>query len=282
MALDWLLKNSAVTSAESLDKALRPRFFPFPPKTVLAAVRVAVEKIPYWRAAVVSELSLTAERTTSLMGFTDDIEITVSDHPHGALVNVASASRVGVGDFGQNRRNALEILAAASVELMDEQPPEGREGLLFCHYTAHPFERVSRLFFNPDFLPIISPQYLGVEIGKQPECPAVGERMEVIVGGVFSWVVEFTEWDPPRAFADKQVKGPFESFYHRHAFTDTGDGTVICDRVFYRMKLGRAGGLLAGPVFTGGALASLFAQRAENLERYLEMKKVTRNLHERR
>lgn len=274
MALDWLLKNSAVTSAESLDYALRPRFLPFAPKAVFAAVREAVERTPNWRAAEVSELSLKAERTTGFMRFTDDIEITVSDHPHGALVNIKSASRVGVGDFGQNKRNALEILAEASRTLMDEPPPEGHEGLLFCHYTPYPFERITRLFFNPDFLPVVSPQYLGVEIGKRPERPDVGERMEVIVGGVLSWVVEFIEWDPPRAFADKQVKGPFESFYHHHAFTDTGDGTVICDRVFYRMKLGRAGGLLAGSVFMDGVLASLFAQRAENLERYLEKKKV--------
>src|SRR5438270_13922580 len=38
------------------------------------------------------------------------------------------------------------------------------------------------------------------------------------------WVAEHTEYEPGRSFADRQVRGPFASWHHRHLFLDDGAG----------------------------------------------------------
>ena len=197
------------------------------------------------------------------------MELAVSAHSAGALVDVKSASRLGRGDFGQNRRNITELLAAVSVELMDEKPPRGYEGLLFCHFTDHPFEKVAPLFFDSDFLPVISPPWLKVKILDKPDPVRVGARMRINVADMFTWEVQFVEWNPPRAFTDRQTSGPFDEFIHRHTFAKKAGGCVVCDRLHYKYKFG-ALGKFAGQTLTGARLAAMLADRGRRLDEYLE------------
>ena len=50
-------------------------------------------------------------RTTPLMRFVDDIEVTIQQNPdaEGVIVFASSRSRVGKGDLGQNPRNLIEL-----------------------------------------------------------------------------------------------------------------------------------------------------------------------------
>src|SRR4051794_1494842 len=41
------------------------------------------------------------------------------------------------------------------------------------------------------------------------------------------WVAVHTEYEPGRLFADRQVRGPFAYWYHRHIFQDDGRGGTI-------------------------------------------------------
>ncbi len=46
-------------------------------------------------------------------------------------------------------------------------------------------------------------------------------------------------------FADRQVRGPFAYWYHRHLFLEDGEeGTLLRDEVDYRPPLGRIGQIL--------------------------------------
>ena len=49
------------------------------------------------------------------------------------------------------------------------------------------------------------------------------------------WRSEITVWDPPYCFVDKQVSGPYKLWEHTHLFYGDGSGTVIEDRVIYRI-----------------------------------------------
>src|SRR5262245_59833348 len=52
-------------------------------------------------------------------------------------------------------------------------------------------------------------------------------------------VAEHTECDRGRMFADRQVRGPFNEWYHRHLFLDDGaGGTILRDEVDYEPPLG--------------------------------------------
>lgn len=54
----------------------------------------------------------------------------------------------------------------------------------------------------------------------------------------FGWRTEITEWDPPYAFTDTQLRGPYHTWIHRHVFEDVGDGrTRMTDEVRYRLPL---------------------------------------------
>jgi uncharacterized protein (DUF1499 family) len=51
-------------------------------------------------------------RTTRLFRFVDDLYILVEPREGRSAVLVRSASRIGRGDLGQNRRNIIELWAA--------------------------------------------------------------------------------------------------------------------------------------------------------------------------
>ncbi len=52
-----------------------------------------------------------------------------------------------------------------------------------------------------------------------------------------------TELEAPHWFVDEQVRGPFRSFRHEHAFVPgaDGDGTIMIDHVVFEAPLGGLG-----------------------------------------
>ncbi|SIN80408.1 Ligand-binding SRPBCC domain-containing protein [Singulisphaera sp. GP187] len=56
------------------------------------------------------------------------------------------------------------------------------------------------------------------------------------------WIAEHTEYEPGRLFADRQVSGPFASWYHRHLFLDDeAGGTILRDEVEYTPRWAGSG-----------------------------------------
>lgn len=52
-----------------------------------------------------------------VLTFTDDLTVTLSSNNKETTVNVRSASRVGKGDFGENRRHIIQLLTALDQRL---------------------------------------------------------------------------------------------------------------------------------------------------------------------
>ena len=53
-----------------------------------------------------------------------------------------------------------------------------------------------------------------------------------------SWRTEISLWDPPNEFVDRQLKGPYRQWIHRHTFTDLGPNrTLIENEVKYRLPV---------------------------------------------
>ncbi|HJT79205.1 MAG TPA: DUF1499 domain-containing protein [Gemmataceae bacterium] len=112
--LHWFTRNWADTD-EPGDPALAPVDLPLSPPDALGRVTAAVRGLPRW--AVASEDAaagtLHATRRTRLWRFVDDIHVRLEPLPDGTTrLHARSKSRVGVGDFGQNRRNLLELFGA--------------------------------------------------------------------------------------------------------------------------------------------------------------------------
>jgi hypothetical protein len=49
--------------------------------------------------------------------FTDDLTVTLRGNAHEVTVDVRSASRVGRGDFGENRRHIIQLLSALDAKM---------------------------------------------------------------------------------------------------------------------------------------------------------------------
>lgn len=84
------------------------------------------------------------------------------------------------------------------------------------------------------------------------------------------WVAEHTEYEPGRMFADRQVEGPFASWYHRHYCLDDGrGGTLLRDEVEYRPPMG-ALGLFLGRSMLRSKLQKMFDYRHDVTRRIVE------------
>lgn len=72
-----------------------------------------------------------------------------------------------------------------------------------------------------------------------------------------SWRTEITDWDPPYGFADRQLRGPYRWWIHRHTFEDLGDSVVMTDMVDY----GVPGGPLAHALLVKRDVTAIFRYR---------------------
>jgi len=58
-----------------------------------------------------------------------------------------------------------------------------------------------------------------------------------LCGVPFGWTTRITRWEPPLRFVDEQLRGPYALWEHTHTFEPTAAGTLIRDRVRYRLPL---------------------------------------------
>ncbi len=104
--------NFAATSPAASDPRLRPRLLPLAPEAAGEQVTRAIAGIRGWRVLGRRDGVVQATRTTRVFHFVDDISILLEAAAGGTAVSARSASRVGRGDLGQNRRNLAELWQA--------------------------------------------------------------------------------------------------------------------------------------------------------------------------
>lgn len=81
-----------------------------------------------------------------------------------------------------------------------------------------------------------------------------------IHGVPIRWKTLIESWEPGRKFVDRQLKGPYKLWHHTHEFEDFAGGTLMRDRVIYKVPLGRVGEMIAGP-FVRSDVAKIFSYR---------------------
>ena len=138
---------------------------------------------------------------------------------------------------------------------------------------AAPPSRVFAFHESRGALRRLTPPWESVELVEGGDSIRPGSRVVIRtrLGPLrLRWVAEHTEYVPGRLFADRQVRGPFARWYHRHLFLDDGEGgTLLRDEVDYEPPLGWLGRRLAG-AFLDNKLSRLFAFRHEATRRIVE------------
>ena len=80
------------------------------------------------------------------------------------------------------------------------------------------------------------------------------------------WLTRIDEWEPGRRFVDRQVSGPYGLWHHTHGFEPApGGGTIVRDRVVYRLPFGVLGAL-AHLAFVRRDLERIFDFRRDAVE----------------
>lgn len=138
--------------------------------------------------------------------------------------------------------------------------------------VARPIDEAFAFFADAGNLERITPPELNFRIlTPMPVAMHVGARIDYRLGlfGIpFTWRTEITRWDPPHAFEDTQLSGPYAQWIHTHSFRADGDRTVIEDQVRYRLPVFIAGEA-AWPVVRL-QLARIFRHRERRIRALLE------------
>src|SRR5262245_1009117 len=103
----WLTRNWADT-AEGNDPEIVPQRVTLARAEAVAGIKEIIAALPRWRpeAANPAAGTLQATRRSRLFRFVDDVTLRLdADGAGGSVLHARSQSRVGKGDFGQNRRN---------------------------------------------------------------------------------------------------------------------------------------------------------------------------------
>lgn len=108
-----LLTNDVTTGESTAYPDVRPLTLPLDPDAGYVAALEAARAMPRWRILETdpNQHAIRAEATTPVLRFTDDLWVWVTPAEAGSRVDVRSASRVGVTDFGTNARRIRDYLS---------------------------------------------------------------------------------------------------------------------------------------------------------------------------
>jgi ligand-binding SRPBCC domain-containing protein len=131
---------------------------------------------------------------------------------------------------------------------------------------------VFAFFSDPCNLERITPPRLRFRIMGR-STPELGEGTELtyrlrIHGVPVTWRSKIEEWRPNERFVDVQLRGPYAKWHHTHSFEATPSGTLVRDRVLYRLPLGRLGHWAVGR-FVAADVRGIFAYRAARIAELL-------------
>ncbi len=136
--------------------------------------------------------------------------------------------------------------------------------------TLHaPLESVFAFFSDAGNLAAITPPWLGFTIlTPLPVEMREGLRLDYrirLAGVPLRWRTEIVQWDPPRGFVDRQERGPYALWEHRHRFHADGALVQMADEVRYRLPLGPIG-RLAHALAVRRALEAIFDYRRDRID----------------
>lgn len=117
---------------------------------------------------------------------------------------------------------------------------------LHCEQLVpRPVDETFAFFSEASNLERITPPWLHFEIATRGSITmATGTRIDYrlrLHGLPLRWSARIEDWRPGREFVDRQIRGPYRLWHHRHLFARHPDGTIVTDHVRYALPAGPLG-----------------------------------------
>ncbi len=153
-------------------------------------------------------------------------------------------------------------------EILGQSYTLGFEEYLSQCWVPKPVDQVFDFFSAAHNLEAITPPWLHFKILSQ-STPSIEKGTLIdyslrIHGLPFRWRTEISEWTPPQSFTDQQIRGPYKVWRHTHQFTPLREGTLMEDRVLYKLPLGVLGKAVAG-AFVKRDVSQIFGYRSHRI-----------------
>lgn len=133
-------------------------------------------------------------------------------------------------------------------------------------WVPKPPTEVFPFFADAQNLERLTPRWLSFRIlTPLPVAMREDARIDYRIGvrGVpMRWQTRIARWDPPHAFVDEQLRGPYSLWHHTHTFAAERGGTRLGDEVQMRPKGGPLAAL-AMAMFVRRDVERIFRFRSE-------------------
>lgn len=136
-------------------------------------------------------------------------------------------------------------------------------------WTPQPVQKIFSFFSDSKNLELLTPDHLSFKVLSQStEKIEEGTRLDYklsLHGIPFRWQSKITDWNPDARFSDHQTKGPYSLWEHTHEFEEKNGGTLIRDKVNYKVPFGIPGEMLAID-FVQNDLQKIFNYRRKKIK----------------
>ena len=105
-------------------------------------------------------------------------------------------------------------------------------------------------FSSPANLIVITPDELDFNIITALDNEEIYEgmfieyRVRPLLGIPVRWKTEICKLNSPFSFTDRQLKGPYKIWEHRHTFIEKDNGVLVTDEVNYQLPFGVLGSII--------------------------------------
>lgn len=149
-----------------------------------------------------------------------------------------------------------------------------RDEFVKFQYVEVPVEKLFPFFATPENLQKITPDFLNFKILSSSD-KKIKKGTEInyqlsLRGFPMKWKTLITDWHENKKFADLQVKGPYRFWHHTHLFHPYKGGTLIEDRVVYRVPFGPLGEIVRPFILKD--IEKIFSFRKEILNKMIREK----------